>query len=149
MTMKIDYKENDLNPGTWFSFEEDKPDEGGVCVRIMNNEAIDEMTKQTRKKMVDYHSAGRGVAEQRFEYWQIDEDKEFDMMWEYCIVDWRGVVNSDGMGIECTREAKVRLMKEFIPFIRFVTKCQKRINAQFVVEEEIESKNSSTPQEDI
>ena len=107
--MKINLK--NMNPGTWFGF-----DEGGgeICLRVCPRAEIARIRKAAVKKKVDYR---RG---QRFEYEDTDEVKYDEMLWTYCITDWRELIDEDDNEILCTNENKVLLMSHSVAFASFV-----------------------------
>ena len=121
--MKTFAIEGDLNPGSWFYFDE-KDESTGVKIRVMNQTAMNEMTSATRKFTVEYKSSGRGKPKERFEFYKPIENAETvesEMMHDYSVVDWKGIVDSTGAEIPCTKENKVKLMQGSIDFFRFVS----------------------------
>lgn len=107
----------ELNPGAWFSFDEQDPDAGRICLRILTTDAREQITKQTTKKCVEYK---RG---ERYEYTEVDDDAYSRLMWDYCIVDWEHLEDEDGKPIECTADNKVKLVKGHPGFAAFLGEC--------------------------
>jgi len=100
------------NEGTWFWFDEDNHDEGGVCLRELSGdeyEKIERMTVKTKKKIK------RGVA---FDAVTVDEKLASRMRWDYCIVNWKNL-QVDSVDIECTVENKVKMVN-ITNFIKFI-----------------------------
>jgi hypothetical protein len=143
MTKQFNIK-GEMNPGSWFPFEPMREgqtidDVGGVCIRVMNQGAVNEMEKKTRTYTVEYRQIGRGQGRQRFEYYKPVEgakDIEFEMMWDYCVVDWKGVLDDNKKPIPCTKENKIALMQGSVEFMAFVNDCQKQINTDIGIMEE-------------
>lgn len=136
MAMKINL--DNLNPGTFFPFEEDNPEEGGVTLRVLTAEKLEEIFKKTQIRKAEY----KGSPPSRFvfsEYKKGGEEKEFELTWDYCILDWSGVVNAAGEEIPCNSQNKILLMKGSPKFSSFITNCVDKINeAAGIYEEELE-----------
>jgi hypothetical protein len=113
----------DPNPGVWFSFDERDPDAGRICVRVINMAKREEIRKATTKKRVEYKNGGR------FEVLDFDEDKFSEMLWDYLIADWERLEDDAGIAIECTKENKIKLVREHVGFQAFVNVCIEKINA--------------------
>lgn len=106
----------DLNPGTFFPFEEGSDDKGGVTIRLANSEILDEIAKRCTKTKFEYR---RG---QRFEITTVDEELKGEILWNYVIIDWSGLFDLQGNDIPCTKENKLMLMKKSVKFSSFVSK---------------------------
>lgn len=133
-----------LNPGTWFYFDKESPEDGGVCIRVISNEMMREIQKATQVWKSEVKQIGRGRPAQRFEGWQPVEnaaDIEFEMTWDYCIVDWKGVIDMNGTEIPCTKENKVKLMSGSVKFSTFIGECIRKLNEAAGLYEEEEAKN--------
>ena len=129
MGMKIDLDE--MNPGVFFPFNPNSVDEKdadeGITLRVMNGEKLDEINKVCRIKRTEV----KGNPPSRFEFLDFKEggeEKEFEMTWDYCIMDWKGVVDSSGKEIPCNTKNKVRLMNGSPRFSSFVSACAKKLN---------------------
>lgn len=121
-----------LNPGVFFPFEDDD-DEGGITIRLANSDVMRDIDKKTVKKKVQFR---RG---QRFEVDDTDEEKRSDMIWEYVIVDWKGVFDESGEEIPCTTENKLKLMRESVQFANFVANAIEQLTESTAgYEEELE-----------
>jgi len=127
--MKFDL--SDLNPGVEFAWE----DEAKITLRTCNSEKLLEITKQTTKKKVDFRQGVRVTWE------ETDESKQRQLIWDYCICSWSGIVDKDGNQIECSTANKMKLMNGSVKFARFVTKCLDDLNAQLREEEAKASEN--------
>jgi hypothetical protein len=133
--MQVDMK--DLNPGVFFPFDEDN-EKDGITLRVMNTKELERIFLRTQVKKVEV----KGNPPSRFtysEYKKDGEEKEFEMTWDYCIMDWKGVIGADGKEIPCTSTNKVALMSQSHKFSSFVTSCAKKINEESkVYTEELE-----------
>lgn len=115
---------SNLNPGSWFSFNENDPESGSICVRTINDAERNKIRKATRKKRVEYK---RG---QRFEVEDFDDDAFTKMLWDYCIVDWKDLEDDDGNPIECTVDNKLKLIREHVGFQLFVSNCIEKVTEE-------------------
>jgi len=134
--MKIDLE--NINPGTWFDFSDG---EGRICLRICAIEDLELIRKQTRKKKIEYK---RG---QRFEYEEINNRLEDDKVWDFAIMDWKGVYDADDKEIKCTKENKIMLMRQSVEFANFIAKCLEDLEKIIGQENEEAEKNSETSQD--
>lgn len=131
--MKINMK--DMNPGMWFAFEPDNPDSGEICIRVLNGEKLAAIRNNTVKTKVEYRE------DNRFEYQDIDHTARDNIIWDYCIVDWKGLTDDDDNPIECNTEKKIELMNGHVGFSLFVENCMQRVNKQNDVYREYSEKN--------
>ena len=120
--MKFNLK--DLNPGSWFYFDETDAESGKICLRVLNAEKLAEIRDKTMQTKVEY----RG--DNRYEYSDIDHSGRDRIIWDYCIVDWQGLIDDDEQPIECTTENKIKLMNGHVGFSGFVEKCLEKLNRQ-------------------
>jgi len=125
----------DLNPGTWFSFDESDEDSGKISIRTINQEKLAEIRDKTMKTEVEYKG------DNRFEYIKTDNAKRDRIIWDYCIVDWQDLVDDDDIPIECTTENKIKLMNGHIGFSLFVESCLERLTKQNEIYAEYSEKN--------
>jgi hypothetical protein len=136
--MKFNMK--DLNPGSWFKFDEDDPESGRICIRILNAAKLAEIRDTTVKTKVEY------VKGDRHEFKNIDDAARDSIIWDYCIVNWEDLIDDDDSPIECTTENKIKLMTEHVGFQSFVENCMVRLNKEADTFAEYSEKNlSSTP----
>jgi hypothetical protein len=113
----------DLNeaPGAWFDMEGG----GRIQLRSVPPDAMRAIRKQTVKKRVDYPIvAGQP---RRFEYEELDEDLQNELLWDYVIVAWENLFDRDGKPIPCTRENKVLAMNRSKVFSTFFNECLKKL----------------------
>ena len=127
---------DDLNPGTFFPFDEFDDDSGGITIRLANGAKMDEINKKCSKKKTEYR---RHV---RHEYVIEDEKKRSDMLWDYVIMEWNGVTNEKtGEEIPCTTENKIMLMRGSVKFSNFVGSCIEKLTEEMEAFEEDLEKN--------
>lgn len=103
---------NSENIGTWFYFDPDNHDVGGVCLRELTTEEhqrIERLTVTTKKKF----KRGAWIEDKT-----TDEKLASKLRWDFCIVDWKKV-SIDGQVVECTTANKVRAMK-IIDFVKII-----------------------------
>ena len=139
--MKLNLK--DLNPGTWFKFDEGDPESGSICLRVLNSGKLAEIRDKTVKTKVEYRGANR------YEYQDMDNAARDRIIWDYCIADWKGLVDDEEVPIECTTETKIALMNGHVGFSLFVESCLEKLNKLNDIHSEYLEKNlSSTPEPD-
>lgn len=112
--MKFDLE--NLNPGTFFPFPEEDG-EGGVTIRLASGDELSRIEKACVKKKYEYKK------NQRFEVIDEDEIKRSRMLWDYVIVSWEGLTDTEGKPIPCIMENKVKLMQNSTKFSTFVSEC--------------------------
>ena len=123
MGTKLNLK--DPNPGFWVHFEEDNDDSGKIAIRPVNSAKVEEIRKKAVKKRVEYKHGNR------FEVQDVNDELYSELLWDYSIADWSGLVDDDGNTIECTKENKIFLMKNHVGFARFVTDQMNQISEQY------------------
>ena len=141
--MKLNLK--DLNPGTWFKFDEGDPESGSICLRVLNMEKLAEIRDKTVETKVDFHGANR------FESQKHNTSLRDSIIWDYCIVDWEGLVDDDAneTPIPCNTEMKLKIMNKHVGFASFVEYCLEKLNKLNDAHSEYLEKNlSSTPEQD-
>jgi len=131
--MKFNLK--DLNPGTWFYFDESNPDDGSIKIRVLSAGKLAEIRDKTIKTEAEYRDG------KRHEYQVVDNAARDCIVWDYCIVDWENLFDDDGAPIECTAENKLTVMNEHVGFASFVNACLKRLNREQLKIDEDSEKN--------
>ena len=109
--MKIDLN-SDLNPGIWYDME---GTDVSVCLRVCTSDSYKEIRKKTVRNRVEYKQG------QRFMFEDTNEDERNKLVWDYCIVDWKGIYDAENKPIPCTKEFKLILMNKSVKFAEFVT----------------------------
>lgn len=120
--------------GTWFYFDPDNPDAGGVCLRELTSEElrrIDKLTVTVKKKF----KRGAWLEDKT-----TDEQLVAKMRWNFIIVDWKQI-SIDGQSVECTTENKVRAMK-INDFVKIVADGIEELVEENTSLEEARVKNS-------
>jgi hypothetical protein len=116
------FSTKDPNPGVWFKFDKNDPESGEIRIRAVNQAKRSEIQKKCVKKKVEYKHG------QRFEYTDTKDDLFSEMLWEYSIAEWSGLVDDDGKELVCDTETKVFLMQNNVGFARFVSDCLDKLN---------------------
>ena len=120
--------------GTWFDFDEENPNLGGVCLRLPTSDEYDEIRRLTIKPgKPDYH---RG---QRYETEKTNEKLSQKLSLRKFIVDWKEV-SLDGQPLDCTDENKEKMMK-IQDFQLFVGSCIEKLADSNKTIEEARVKN--------
>jgi hypothetical protein len=127
--MRFDLK--DLNPGTWMDVDDAKPEEGALCLRVLNSE--------TRSTLHKKHTSRKNVRGRIIE--ELDEAAFDSGMWDYCIMDWKGICDAAGKPIPCTKETKAKLMAQSPVFARLVAGLLEQLNAMSTEQAEDARKN--------
>jgi len=133
--MRLDLE--NLNPGVFFPFDEDGDDKSGVTIRLANGETLDKINKKCSKKKVEFR---RG---QRHEIVEENEELRSQMLWEYVIVDWKGLIDDKTGGeIPCTKENKSKFMRGSVKFSGFIGECVEKLTEDTEGYQEDLEKNS-------
>lgn len=128
------------NEGTWFYFDPDREELGGVCLRELStdeHERIEKLTVKHRKKFK------RGIA---YDDIETDDKLASKLRWDWCITDWKEV-SLDGIALECTADNKVKMMK-IIDFVKHVANSIEMLTEINKSLEEARAKNSGSSSED-
>ena len=112
------------NPSTEFEHE------GGwkIWLRVCTVEELERIRKETTTKKAQYKIVERQA--HRFTWEDVDEAKQSQMIWDYCITAWENVYDRDGAIMPCTPENKIMLMRNSQVFAQFVTSCMKKLNKE-------------------
>jgi len=106
---------SNLNPGTKFFFNEDDEKEGSVSLRVCAGDDLRAIRKQSAQDKVEYRRGSR------IEYKKVNEEVENTLLWDFCIVEWEGVLSEEtNQPIPCTKENKSLLMGKSPVFSKFV-----------------------------
>lgn len=146
MAFKVKMSGDDLNPGNWFPFNGTKTVEevGGVCLRVLNRKMLRQIEKEINTRHSEFRipeGAPPGTPAQRIEWTEVNTELEDELTWDYCIVDWKDVLDENDQPIPCTKENKVRLMQENLAFLAFVREKQIELRTQLLKAEEERKKN--------
>ena len=135
--MATTFNMSNPNPGFWFKFNPDDPESGEISLRPQNAEQRNKTRKKAVKDRVEYKQG------QRFEVQDVDDDLFSELVWDYSIVAWSGLIDDKGIPIECTTENKVFLMRNHIGFARFVAEKLGELSEGYAERLELENKNLS------
>lgn len=122
-----------LNPGVWF----DLKDGARVCVRTCAGDDLRSIEAKTVMKKTEYRGG------QRYEYEQVNPDLRNELLWDFVIVDWSGMVDAEGEAIPCTKENKILLMGKSIRFAGYVADCLDKLSTDRELLERESEKNLS------
>lgn len=124
------------NEGTWFYFDENNHEAGGVCFRELSTEKYNEIQRLTVKKTKKFK---HGVA---YDDEQVNERLADKLRWRYCIVDWKNI-SIDGNPAECNDENKSKVLK-ITDFVKFAVDCIEKLTEENKSLEEARVKNSES-----
>jgi len=107
-----------LNKGTWFPYESGSE----ICLRTCAAEDLRDIVKKSSEKKARFTDRAR------IEWEEPDEDKRFELLYDFCIVDWKGFFDKDEKPIPCTKEMKLLLMGKSVEFARKVGELLKQMS---------------------
>ena len=114
-----------LNAGTWF------PMDGGgeVCVRVCAGDDYQAIRKQavTSKSEIVFDPKTRQAQKVREEI--VDDLLQSSLLWDFCIVDWKNLLDAKEQPIPCTKEMKLLLMGRSPRFFTFISGCVEKLRA--------------------
>lgn len=119
-------------------------DGGGVIeLRTSTPELWNDIRQKTIKKRVEYKKVDGELAGRRFEYDEVNEKLQSEMLWDYCIVNWENLFSDKEYKkpITCTKENKIILMNKSSKFINFVTEKLKELSELETEKEKSAEKN--------
>lgn len=139
-----------LDKGEWFPFfksqlledgdikySDPEPDEPcRIKLRLADSEFIEAMQKETRKEVVERVLNPKTRQMERLkDFDQTPEQRrqEREMIWDYAIMDWEGVLDVNGTVVECNLTNKMRMMNVPI-FARCVSRCLQLISGEVAEE---------------
>jgi hypothetical protein len=77
-----------------------------------------------------------------FEEEKDPSGNEFNsMLWDFCIVDWKNLLDANRNQIPCTTENKLKLMNRSTKFSKFITGCITKLTEMDTQQEEDLRKN--------
>ena len=136
---------SNLNPPAWFYFDDDKPEDGSVLIRVCAGKDLERITRETSKKMPPEYKRG-----QRFVIPdKIDEKRHSELIWDFVIVDWKDLIDEKGNDIECTTANKVLLMKSSVIFAAFIGESLDKLNEDIEGYQKELEKNLSSSQSEL
>jgi len=151
---------SNLNPGTWFPFpletDERKRKSKGkkeydekVCIRLHTADFFDDLEERTAKVERDYvqpkkenGKINKRAPLQVVEYRNvINKELRNELLWDYLIVDWVLYDYKSKEKIPCTKEMKLKLMRNSIEFATYISDCIEILTSAVDTEKEEETKN--------
>jgi len=135
MGNNMNFNMDDLNPSTRCFFNEEKPEEGYVDLRILNQEAHEAINEKVVKKRFDFHN------HVRHEVKDVNSKMRDELNWDYCITEW-DIKDANGQQIPCTIQNKAKLMRGSMEFNIFVSKKIEALNNALLQRAEELEKNS-------
>jgi hypothetical protein len=131
-----------INPGEWFTYPENENTK--VCLRVCAGDDLTSIRKQSMKRKVDWKvNPVSKELERKVYIEEADPDGDLfnELLWDFCIVDWAGVLDGKKTPIPCTRENKKFLMGKSVKFSSFVVDCLEKLKLFKTNELEEEIKN--------
>jgi hypothetical protein len=137
--MKFDM--NNLNPGTWFYFDQDDESGGAILLRVCPQGEVRRINNLCTKKPVKFRKNQPYVDK------EVDTAQEERLLWDYCIVDWKDIEDANGVPIECTQDTKDKLMQGDPGFSEFVAERMRMLREVGINKEDLEKNLSNTQDE--
>jgi len=135
--MKIDLK--NPNPGTKCILHGEDGD-AEITLRTCSPQIVSQIRQQFVAKKREF------IDGRVYEYADVDEVGTASLMYCYCIVDWKGVLDSEGNPIPCTDEMKKTLMDVSPRFFKFIVdKVDELTKAEANLMAEKEKNSSTSP----
>jgi hypothetical protein len=131
---------NNLNPTAKFYWPGSRKKEW-VELRNIPTAQLRKMRKETVRQEIEYHRPDNSSEKPfRYEVDKVDDDKLFDAMWDYQIVNWR-IVDLDGNEIPCTTENKLLMVGNSKEFADWIVKCLNQLAIDEIKKKEKSEKN--------
>ena len=135
--MPIDIK--NLNPPAKFFYPGSKKKEW-VEFRTIPMSKLREWRKETTTPKVEYHTVDGVDKPFRYESEDVDDDKLFELMWDYQIHDWN-IKDNESKPIPCNKENKLLLISNSIEFSDFALSSIKKLTDDELKQREKSEKN--------
>jgi hypothetical protein len=131
---------NNLNPTAKFYWPGSRKKEW-VELRNIPTAQLRKMRKETVRQEIEYHRPDNSNEKPfRYEVDKVDDDKLFDAMWDYQIVNWQ-IVDLDGNEIPCTTENKLLMVGNSKEFADWIVKCLNQLAIDEIKKKEKSEKN--------
>lgn len=115
---------NNLNPAAKFFYSKDE----WVEFRTIPMSKLREWRKETIDPKVEYYSPdGYNGQPYRYEIEDVNDDKLFELMWDYQIVNWN-IADPKGKEIPCTLKNKILLIANSKEFADFALSSIRKLN---------------------
>jgi hypothetical protein len=136
------FNAKDPNPPAQFYFDDEQPEDGHILIRTIPAAEMEKITKRTSKKKPPEYR--RGV---RYEVPpEINERLRSELMWDFIVVSWEGVLDEKGKKIPVTTENKVNFMQNWPAFAILVSEGLEQLTTDNTTIRNEEIKNSLTSQ---
>jgi hypothetical protein len=134
-----------LNPTKIFIWpESDEKDEEFVELRLvpdeMNREIFKKIGAKPTKQLVFDPKSRQPQYVKDFDLNDKQQDDFSEMTWDYSIVSWH-LVTTNGDEIECTKENKLKFMKNSPKFASWIADCLESMRSDLKVMKEEAEKN--------
>ena len=96
--------------------------------------------KETIEPKVEYHKVDDVERPFRYETEDVDDDKLFELMWEWQIVAWN-IKDAENEDIPCNKENKLLLISNSLEFSDFALKSLQELSEDEVKRREKSEKN--------
>lgn len=113
----------ELNPGVWFDYDKNSK----VCVRPPSNEIFEKIENEAVTIIREYKKKSKNGEMQLIERREVDTKKFKTLLWDYCIVNWKGFKDQTGKEISCTIDMKIKLMTCSAVFSTFIDACTEKL----------------------
>ena len=120
--MKVNF--DDPNPGIWLDIDENNPEEGRICLRVMSTAKERELDRKYSKKK------SKVVKGRIHDTVDIDWPKRDREFWDYVIVDWENIRSENDVEIPATAENKLFLMEKNPDFQEFISDMLEKLREQ-------------------
>jgi hypothetical protein len=131
------FNAKDPNPPAKFYFNDEKPEDGHILIRTIPAADMEKINKRTSKKKPPEYRRGT-----RYEVPnEINEKLRSELMWDFIVVSWEGIVDENGKKIPVTKETKVKLMQEWPAFAILVSEGLEQMTTDNTTIRNDETKN--------
>jgi|APSaa5957512622_1039677.scaffolds.fasta_scaffold228488_1 hypothetical protein len=122
--MPIIINTKDLNPPSKFYFDDSNPKDGFILLRSIPSDEMKKITRLTEKNQPPEYR--RGV---RYPIPpKVNDDLRAELMWDWMIVSWEGLLDEKHKELPITKENKMMLMKS-TGVSSFVTTCIEQLTS--------------------
>ena len=117
------YNRQDPNPSTKFYFDDDDTSQGYVLLRNIPFGVLEQFRKECSKKQpAEYRKGTRYDVPPK-----VDDRLMSELMWDYIITGWEGIVDEKDKPIPCTKENKIDLMRNWVWFSVFISSSLEKL----------------------
>lgn len=126
----------------YFPKQEDTPEvsKAWVKLRTLSAGKVIQTISENTEHHVEFRPSGENEVQRQVEFDVPDNDKMFDEMCDYVIVDW-GNVEIDNAVVPCNTANKIRLMRDDPFFSECITGWRTQMEKELVDSIEVKRKN--------